>query len=105
VQLPEAFHAGLEGYAGRPVVFGVRPEDMVACDAAAGESLNRLAARAEVVETLGAETFVHLSCGPHAFVARMETPERPLQVGQMLGVELKMPRTHLFDQETSKTIV
>jgi DNA-directed RNA polymerase subunit beta len=26
-------------------------------------------------------------------------------VGQMLGVELKMPRTHLFDQETSKTIV
>jgi multiple sugar transport system ATP-binding protein len=105
VQLPDTFHARLEAYAGRPIVFGVRPEDMAACDAAAGESLNRLAARAEVVETLGAETFVYLSCGPHSFVARMEAPERPLTVGQTLDVELKMPRTHLFDRETSQTII
>jgi multiple sugar transport system ATP-binding protein len=105
VQLPAGFHARIEPYAGRPVVFGVRPEDMAACDAAAGEGLNRFAARAEVVETLGAETFVYLSCGPHSLVARMEAPERPLTVGQMLGVELKMPRTHLFDKETSQTIV
>jgi multiple sugar transport system ATP-binding protein len=105
VQLPEAFHARLEAYAGRPVVFGVRPEDMAACDAAAGEGSSRLAARAEVVETLGAETFVYLSCGPHSIVARMETPERPLTVGQMVEVELKMTRTHLFDPETSQTIL
>jgi multiple sugar transport system ATP-binding protein len=105
VQLPEAIHARVEPYAGRPVVFGVRPEDMVARDAAAVEGPNRLAARAEVVETLGAETFVYLSCGPHAFVARMETPERPLTVGQALEVELKMARTHLFDKETSQSIL
>jgi hypothetical protein len=35
----------------------------------------------------------------------MEAPDRPLSVGQMLEVELKMPRTHVFDQETSQTIV
>jgi hypothetical protein len=35
----------------------------------------------------------------------MEAPDRPLGVGQMLEVELKMARTHLFDQETSQTIV
>ena len=105
VKLPEAFHARVDSYAGRPVVFGVRPEDMAARDAAAGEGANWLTARAEVVETLGAETFVHLSCGPHSIVARMETPERPLTVGQMLVVELKMTRTHLFDKETSQTIV
>jgi hypothetical protein len=35
----------------------------------------------------------------------METPERPLTVGQMLVVELKMTRTHLFDKETSQIIV
>ncbi len=105
VRLPAEFQARIEPYAGRPVVFGVRPEDMVACEAAAAEGSNRLSARAEVVETLGAETFVYLSCGPHAFVARMEAPDRPLMVGQMLEVELKMPRTHLFDQETSQTII
>ena len=105
VKLPEEFNARVEPYAGRPVVFGVRPEDMAARDTGAGEGANWLAARAEVVETLGAETFVHLSCGPHSIVARMETPERPLTVGQMLVVELKMTRTHLFDKETSQTIV
>jgi len=105
VKLPEAFHARVEPYAGRPVVFGVRPEDMAARDTGAGEGANWLAARAEVVETLGAETFVHLSCGPHSIVARMETPERPLTVGQMLEVGLKMTRTHVFDKETSQTIV
>jgi multiple sugar transport system ATP-binding protein len=105
VKLPGEFNARVEPYADRPVVFGVRPEDMAARDAAAGEGANWLAARAEVVETLGAETFVHLSCGSHSIVARMETPERPLTVGQMLVVELKMTRTHLFDKETSQIIV
>jgi multiple sugar transport system ATP-binding protein len=106
LKLPEAFHAGLEYYAGRPVVFGVRPEDMTAqAPGAGGGNGNTLTARADVVETLGAETFVYLTCGPHSIVARMESPERPLAVGQVLLVELKMPKTHLFDRETSQTIV
>jgi multiple sugar transport system ATP-binding protein len=106
VTLPEAFHTRLENYAGRPVIFGVRPEDMEAQPPGVGGShSNTLTARADVVETLGAETFVYLTCGPHSIVARMESPERPLAVGQMLQVELKMPKTHLFDRETSRTIV
>ena len=106
VRLPEAFYDRLKPYAGRPVVFGVRPEDMTAHDAAAGEGNgNNLTARADVVETLGAETFVYLTCGDHSIVARMEAPERPLEVGQSLEVDLKMSKTHLFDKETSQTIV
>jgi multiple sugar transport system ATP-binding protein len=106
VKLPEAFHPRVENYAGRPVIFGVRPEDMEAQAAGAGAGNgNTLTARADVVETLGAETFVYLTCGPHSIVARMESPERPLAVGQTLQVELKMAKTHLFDRETSRTIV
>jgi len=106
VRLPEAFHPHLENVAGRPVIFGVRPEDMAAqAPGAGGGNGNTLSARADVVETLGAETFVYLTCGPHSIVARMEAPERPLAVGQTLEVELKMLKTHLFDRETSRTIV
>jgi len=106
VRLPEAFHTHLENYAGRPVIFGVRPEDMAAqSPGAGGGNGNTLTARADVVETLGAETFVYLTCGLHSIVARIESPERPLAVGQTLQVELKMPKTHLFDRETSRTIV
>jgi multiple sugar transport system ATP-binding protein len=105
VRLPDAFHAHLENYAGRSVIFGVRPEDMAAQAPGAGGGGNTLTARADVVETLGAEMFVYLTCGPHSIVARMESPERPLAVGQTLHVELKMSKTHLFDRETSQTIV
>jgi multiple sugar transport system ATP-binding protein len=106
VRAPEAFHARLEPHAGRPVIFGVRPEDMAAHHPAAGEGNgNTVTARADVVETLGSEIFVYLTCGAHSVVARMEAPERPLTVGQTLEVDLKMEKTHIFDKETSQTIV
>jgi len=106
VRLPKAFYSRIEPYAGRRIIFGVRPEDMSEHDPeASGANGNTLRARADVVETLGFETFVYLTCGPHAIVARMEAPERPLTVGQTLQVDLKMVNTHLFDKGTSKTIV
>jgi multiple sugar transport system ATP-binding protein len=106
VRLPDGFSPKIEPYAGRPVVFGVRPEDMSAqAPGGVGGNGNTLIAHADVVETLGAETFVYLTCGPHSIVARMESPERPLAVGQTLVVEMKMSKTHLFDQESSQTIV
>ena len=106
VRAPEAFNARLEPHAGRTVVFGVRPEDMTAHDPAAGAGGgNTMMARADVVETLGSEIFVHLTCGTHSLVARMEAPELLLTEGQALDVNLKMVKTHVFDKETSQTIV
>ena len=106
VRAPGAFNARLEPHAGRTVIFGVRPEDMTAHDPAAGAGGgNTLTARADVVETLGSEIFVHLSCGAHSLVARMEAPELLLTEGQALDVDLKMVKTHVFDKETSQTIV
>jgi multiple sugar transport system ATP-binding protein len=79
---------------------------MAAHDPAAGAGDgNTVKARADVVETLGSEIFVYLTCGSHSVVARMEAPEQPLTVGQTLEVDLKMVKTHIFDKETSRTIV
>ena len=104
VEAPESFRQRLEPYSGRRVIFGVRPEDIVA-RGPAGDDRNTLVARAEVVEPLGSEIFAHLTCGPHSMVARMEVPEHPLRVGETLEVSLRMPKTHVFDAETSQTIV
>ena len=106
VRLPEAFHDRVAAYAGRPVIFGVRPEDMAEHTEAVSEiEDDALAARVEVVETLGAETLVHLTCGDQTLVARVAVPDHPLTVGQTMQVRLKMEKTHLFDHETSRTIV
>ncbi len=104
VEAPEPFRPRLQPYAGRRVIFGVRPEDIVA-RGAGGDGGSTLVARAEVVEPLGSEIFAHLTCGPHTMVARMEVPERPLRVGETLEVSLRMPKTHVFDADTSQTIV
>jgi len=106
VRAPEAFLPQLEPYVGRPVVFGVRPEDMSLHDSATGSNNgNTISARADVVETLGSEIFVYLTCEAQTIVARMEVQDSPPAVGQMLEVDLKMSKTHIFDKETSRTIV
>jgi multiple sugar transport system ATP-binding protein len=106
VKAPESFRPRLQPYIGRQVVFGVRPEDIVAHDSsAAAEVGNTVTTYAEVVETLGSEIFAHLTCGQHAIVARMEVPESPVRVGETLQVDLKMVKTHVFDAETSRTII
>jgi multiple sugar transport system ATP-binding protein len=106
VAMPAAFGPRLRPYVGHEVVFGVRPEDIVARDGAAGTAGGAtLATRAEVVETLGSEIFAYLTCGTHSIVARMKAPDAPLRVGDALDVELDMAKTHVFDPATAQTIV
>ena len=108
VRVPAAFEAPLDGHRGQGVVFGVRPEDIALASASGSERSdedNVVNARAEVVETLGAEIFLHLACGAHTLVARMPVPERMVEVGETVQVEFKMAKTHLFDKTNEVTLV
>ena len=106
LRVPETFCSRLAPYAGKQVLFGIRPEDMALHNSATGDGEDRtMAARAEVVETLGSEILVHLACGPHSLVARMEVPEQPVSEGQTLQLDLKMLKSHVFDKETMLAVV
>jgi len=106
VKVPGAFRPRLQPYAGRAVVFGIRPEDIAAKTAASGaDEGSTITTRADVVETLGSEIFAHLSCGKHSIVARMEMPDTLPKVGDTLQVNLKLLKSHVFDPETSQAIV
>jgi multiple sugar transport system ATP-binding protein len=95
----------LAPYVGRPVVFGIRPEDLYdklfIADAPA-ESV--VTATVEVVEPLGAEVYLHLKVGQHAVVARVGPHDRP-EVNQDLDVVFDMGKAHFFDPETDAAIV
>ncbi|MDR2113088.1 MAG: sn-glycerol-3-phosphate ABC transporter ATP-binding protein UgpC [Candidatus Accumulibacter sp.] len=105
VKAPAAFRPALQAHRGHPVVFGIRPEDIATHDPALPDPGNTLTARAEVVETLGSEIFVHLACGSDTLVARMPVPEQAIDVGQTLPFSLNMTRSHVFDKHSAQTIV
>jgi multiple sugar transport system ATP-binding protein len=80
---------------GRPLVLGVRPEDV---------RLERgpapaIPAELEVAETMGAETFLHLRVAGLPCIARVRSDEGYLP-GQRLGLGFDLDRAHLFDAAT-----
>jgi multiple sugar transport system ATP-binding protein len=106
VSAPDEFRARLEPYIDRSIIFGIRPEDISLHNALAGTGKgNIVTAHADVVETLGSEIFIYLTCQNRSIVARMEAPDCPPIVGQALEVEFKMVKTHVFDTKTSLAIV
>jgi multiple sugar transport system ATP-binding protein len=87
----------LTGHAGRPIIFGVRPEDLD--DARHGRPSrpeHAFAAAVEVIEPMGAETFLYLHTGSHAFIVRspsqMETAEE-----QKIDLTVNMAKAHFFE--------
>ncbi|GHU25807.1 sugar ABC transporter ATP-binding protein [Betaproteobacteria bacterium] len=105
LKAPLAFQPALQAHLGRPVVFGIRPEDIALSDDTSTDPGNILTARADVVETLGSEIFIHLACGDDTLVARLPVPDRPVEVGQTLRLGLNLARSHVFDKDSSNTIV
>ncbi len=87
-------------HVGRPVIFGIRPEDvqdaLTVSDAAPGTTLE---VKVEVSEPMGAETLLYLDSGAHSFIARVNPTDR-FDAGQTVKVVANLANAHLFDGET-----
>jgi multiple sugar transport system ATP-binding protein len=105
VKVPDAFRPALAAHSGKAVAFGVRPEDITLLAPANADQGYTITARADVVEVLGSEIFIHLACGKDTLVARMPMPDVPVEVGETLHVDLALAKTHIFDKDSSITIV
>jgi multiple sugar transport system ATP-binding protein len=84
--------------AGQPVVLGVRPEHI-----AADPSSAAFGARVDVVEPMGAETFVHLDTGAHALIARFAPDQRPAR-GETIRVGFVPEKLHLFSAASGEAV-
>ncbi len=86
-------------YAGKNVVLGVRPENVhVAADAATSH-----AALVELSEPMGAETFLYLTTGASAFIARVP-PTSSIEPAQNIRVTFELDKAHLFDAATEAAL-
>jgi len=90
--------------AGRPVVFGIRPEDVTDVPSAGEKDANGIAeVRVEMVEPMGAETYLYLTTGATSFVARVRATGR-FDSNQRLRVAFDVSKAHLFDATTGQVL-
>ena len=104
-QLNDASAPPLRPYAGKSVVFGIRPEDIV-CNLPLPETpLGRtVEAVVEVVQPLGSETYLHLAGHAHSFVARVRATDH-FNVSQKVSLAFDMRQAHFFDPALGTAIV
>ncbi len=104
LDVPKELYELYRSYAGKKVVFGIRPEnishpnyqpsDIIPCP---------IEANVDVVEEMGHEKIAYLEESGKTFLARMD-PRADLHVGQRTGAIFNMASMHLFDAETEQAL-
>jgi multiple sugar transport system ATP-binding protein len=93
---------GLAAYVDKPIIVGVRPEDLLTVDDHAGVE-ERLRAHVEVVEPVGNEVFLNMRHGDAELVARVP-PHSSIRPDTAVGLGFHPERLHFFDPESTARI-
>lgn len=109
IKLPEGkvkrLEAGGSKYIGQEVIMGIRPENLHD-EAVFIESMptSVIESKIEVVEMLGAETFLYMLVDGESMTARVN-PRSKARAGDVVKIAFDVNKIHLFDKETEKTII
>ncbi len=94
----------LRSYRGKPLVLGIRPEDIFDKEFAAPSIVAAdLRGKVDVSELMGNEVFLHLMIGKALCVARVD-PRTHARVGSDVDMVVNMGNFHIFDKETEAAI-
>lgn len=104
VEVPGDRKAAYESYAGKEVIFGIRPEHVHAPKYAPPSIIPaEIEATIEIIELLGHELNVIFNSGKNTFIATVDT-RMEANVGNKVPLVLDMNNMHLFDKQTEKAI-
>jgi len=104
IQIPEDRADVYVPYAGRPVIFGLRPEDIYDPKYESPDIIRQtVEGSVEVTELMGNEIFVFLKSGSHDYVARID-PRTNFRMGDKVQITFNMGNMHIFDKETEKAV-
>ncbi|MBZ4645742.1 MAG: multiple sugar transport system ATP-binding protein [Petroclostridium sp.] len=107
IKLPEGKAKKLEGteYIGKEVVMGIRPENLHDEEAYLSSMPDSIVeSKIDVVEMMGAETFLYMTVEGVNFTARVN-PRTKAKAGDTVKIALDVNKIHLFDKDTERTII
>ena len=100
--VPVVMNETLAALNGKPVVMGIRPENM---DEASGDSKGPvIEAKVEVIEMMGSEVYLYANTGKSTFTARV-APTCQRKIGDTVRIALDPAKLHFFDSESGVTLV
>jgi multiple sugar transport system ATP-binding protein len=105
VRLPiSEFPAG-QTFVGKPVLLGIRPEEIrIAQSSTAEKSSGSFPAIIDLVEAMGAEANLYLQTGVHTLVCRTQRQVDHREAGHRLQFELNVEKVCLFDPISRRRI-
>jgi multiple sugar transport system ATP-binding protein len=105
LEVPPDLVSQARPWAGRRVVFGVRPEDIADRGMANGaQPAWTIKATVDVHEPLGSDSILYLTAGAHSIVARVDARTQA-RMGDSVEVIFNMRKMHLFNPETQQAIM
>jgi multiple sugar transport system ATP-binding protein len=98
IRLPMAGREGAREWIGRPILLGIRPEDIELAQFSGSEaSKGSFPAIVDIVEPMGAETNLYLQTGAHTVVCRSQRPLDHREAGHRFQFEINLSKAHVFD--------
>jgi multiple sugar transport system ATP-binding protein len=104
-EVPAEYASRLADWVGRPIIFGIRPEDIydrAFHTATANSAFMR--AMVDVHEPLGSDIILYLTAGDHSIVARVDARSQA-RMGQPAEVVLDMKKMHVFNPDTHAAVL
>ena len=97
------WRAALETYGGKEIILGVRPEHLRLDSATAGEGSLKISAIVESIESLGAESYLHLRAGSLQFTCRTQS-NHGVAAGERVCLAISANDLYFFDLCSEKSI-
>jgi multiple sugar transport system ATP-binding protein len=106
VRLTIQERSGAREFVGRPILLGIRPEDIELAESTSADgSRSSFPAVVDVVEPMGAETNLYLQTGAHAVVCRSQRALDHRETGHRLQFAMNLSKAHLFDPVSGRRVI
>ncbi len=103
--LPDAMARKLQESNVKNVTFGIRPEDIYDPSHTTGiANTVPASAKVEIMEPMGSETYLYLTTGKTAFVARVDAHVEA-EVDEQKELQFNLEKAHFFHPETEEVLV